>query len=476
MLSSNIFASQGFGRSAARDPEYHLNIDLGGKMQKWRHLLGVSLTALSLAVSAGAAHATDGYFVEGASARDQSLAGGGSANPTEALTNANNPAGLVDVGNQFNGDISLFMPWRGYSATPSAFIVAPGSVNSERNLFVLPAVGYSHQIDADQAWGVSMVGNGGMNTTYPAATPNFKCPPPPFSAGSGVFCGGRAGVDLNQALISVGYAHRFGNLEVGVAPILALQAFSAYGLGLFSSLSASPAFVSDHSPTYSVGGGVRAGAIYHYSDALAFSVQGSTPIWASNFTNYQGLFAQGGSFDIPATIGVGVSYKVMPTLAVMFDYKHIFYSGVPSIANPMVPTTPAALGMSGGPGFGWQDVDIFGLSFEWAYNDRLTLRAGYSYSTQPITSANVMFNILAPGTVTSHIGAGFSYRVTQNSSFDFSMLYAPQVDVSGPAYAFAGAASGYIPGSNINIWLSELEITLGYTYHWDQPKAVVAKY
>ena len=35
---------------------------------------------------------------------------------------------------------------------------------------------------------------------------------------------------------------------------------------------------------------------------------------------------------------------------------------------------------------------------------------------------------------------------------------------------------GYNPYSNISIWLEELEITLGYTYHWDTPQAVIAKY
>jgi long-chain fatty acid transport protein len=458
---------------AAKDPRTHPNIDLGGKMQKWRHLLGVSLTALSLAASAGAAHATEGYFLEGASARDQGLAGIDSANPGDSLTIGNNPAGLVDVGTQFNGDISLFMPWRGYTATPNAFIVAPGSVNSERNTFVLPTLGYSHQIDGEQAWGVGMVGNGGMNTTYAASTFNPKC----GLVGSplqGVFCGGRTGVDLNQGLIYVGYAHRFGNFEVGIAPVLGVQVFSAYGLGLFSMMSASPAFVSDHSPSYSIGGGVRAGAIYHVTDALALSVQGSTPIWSSNFSNYQGLFAQGGSFDIPATIGAGLSYKIMPTLAMMVDYKRIFYSDIQSIGNQMLPNPLAPFGTNGGPGFGWQDVNVIGVSFEYNYSDRLTLRAGYAYSTQPITSANVMFNLLAPGVVTSHIGAGFSYLVTHNSQIDFSALYSPRADVSGPAFPMPPGPA--IPGSNIDIWLSELQLTLGYTYHWDVPTAVVAKY
>ncbi len=436
-------------------------------MQKWRHLLGVSLATLSLAASAGVARATEGYFLEGAGARDQGLAGIDSANPGDSFTNANNPAGLVDVGDQFNGDISLFMPWRGYNASGTEF-VAPGNVNSERNAFVLPSLGYSHQIDADQAWGVTMVGNGGMNTTYSGGLYNPHCGPY-----TGVFCGGRTGVDLNQGLISIGYAHRFGNFEVGIAPVLAIQMFSAYGLTAFEALSEDPALVTNHSPSWSVGAGVRAGAIYHVNDALSFSLQGSTPIWSSGFGNYQGLFAQQGNFNVPGTLGVGASYKLMPTLAVMVDWKHIFYSGVASINNPMVPSGPFPLGSANGPGFGWKDVDVVGISFEWAYSDRLTLRAGYAYSTQPISAANVMFNILAPGTTTSHIGAGFSYFCAPNSSVDFSALYSPRVAVAGQEYLFG---YGYNPYSNINIWLSELQLTLGYTYHWEQPKAVLAKY
>ena len=63
----------------------------------------------TLALSAGAvdsAKATEGYFVEGVSPREQALGGAGSANPADALTIANNPAGLVDVGHQINIDMS----------------------------------------------------------------------------------------------------------------------------------------------------------------------------------------------------------------------------------------------------------------------------------------------------------------------------------------------------------------------------------
>jgi len=436
----------------------------------FKNFLRAGVCALALSAAATTvAQATEGYFVEGASARDQALAGAGMADPTEALTNANNPAGLVDVGHQLNMDVTAFMPWRGYSSNsnPQFSPLSPGSYNSYRNVFPIPALGYSLPTSPDSAWGVSMVGNGGMDTTF--ASHNGI-------AGCGVFYGGcagglaRTGVDLNQALFSVGYARRFGNLSVGIAPVLSMQIFSAYGLSAFKGYSKYPGFVTDHSPSYSLGAGVRAGAIYHVNEQFSVAVAGSTPMWSEPFTNYHGLFAQSGSFDIPATIGAGVAYKIMPTLTAMLDYKHIFYSDVPSIANPLSNLFFGhPLGSGNGPGFGWQDVDVIALGVEWKYSDALTLRAGYAYSTQPITAANVLLNVLAPGVVTSHIGAGFSYFISQNSSVEFSALYSPTVTVSGPD-PFSP------PGSTIHIHLEELALTLGYNYHFGAPPAVVAKY
>ncbi len=71
-------------------------------------------------------------------------------------------------------------------------------------------------MSGDFALGVSVTGNGGLDTTYYG---NVKC----AMGAPGVFCGGKAGVDLNQALISVGYAQRFGALSLGIAPVMAVR-------------------------------------------------------------------------------------------------------------------------------------------------------------------------------------------------------------------------------------------------------------
>ena len=160
-------------------------------------------------------------------------------------------------------------------------------------------------MSGNSALGVSVTGNGGLDTTYYG---NVKC----AMGAPGVFCGGKAGVDLNQALISVGYAQRFGALSLGIAPVMAVQVFSAYGLGAFGQfgLSSNPGELSDHAPAWSVGGGVRAGAQYHINEQLTVAVAGSTPIWSTPFDKYSGLFAGGGSFDVPGEIGAGIAYRV----------------------------------------------------------------------------------------------------------------------------------------------------------------------
>ena len=421
-----------------------------------------------LAIAASPACATEGYFVEGVSARDQSLAGAGSANSKEALTIANNPAGLVDVGRQFNGDLSIFAPSRQYDASGTV-LVAPGTVESGRNVFVFPALAYAAPLSGDSAFGIGLYANGGMNTSYTTSAAGYACP----RGASGVFCAGHTGVDLQQGFISLGYAQRFGSVSVGVAPVLAVQLFQAYGLGAFGSfgLSSNPGDLSDRGVDTSVGGGVRAGAQWHAADNFTLAVSGATPIWASSFSKYAGLFAGGGSFDVPGEIGAGVAYKATPVLTLLLDYKHIFYSGVNSVGNSSALTSP--LGSANGPGFGWRDVDVIAFGVEWRALDHLTLRAGYAYNTNPITAADVTFNILAPGVVTNHITGGFGYAVDRNSSLDFAAVFSPRVTVSGAEVTPYGAT----PGSNIRISMSQFEGTVGYTYRFDAPApVVVAKY
>jgi long-chain fatty acid transport protein len=428
-------------------------------MNKQQRSIAGAAAALGLTVLASGANATQGYFQAGFDAVQKSFAGGGVADSETATSIAINPAGLFDVGQQANIGLTFLTVWPEYSAIDTGFI-APGSANSNKNFYPLPFAAYSQPLDADNAIGLAIYGNGGLGSTYNIYNPNTKS--------SGVFGGGPTGVEVLQVFISPDYAHRFGNFSIGIAPVISLQRFDAWGLAALKGFSENPLNVTNQGNDWSVGVGLRAGAQWTVAPGFRLAVAGITPVVSSDFVSYQGLFANHGQFNSPATITAGLSYDVTPAVTANFDYKHIFYSGVGSVGNSG--TIPPLLGSIGGPGFGWRDVNVFTISGEWRATPTFTLRAGYAYNTQPIPSTDIVFNILAPAVVQNHISAGFSYNFLPNQSIDFGAIFAPRQTVSGAVPTSLG-------GGQVNLSLWEFEATVGYTYKFGAPAApVVAKY
>ncbi|MBV1701568.1 MAG: outer membrane protein transport protein [Hyphomicrobiales bacterium] len=401
---------------------------------------------------AGTANATDGYFQIGYGTIQQSLAGAGVAHAEDAMALAVNPAGILDIGNQFYVGATLINPTRGYTGTGTGFI-APGDHKSGRPIFGVPAAGYTYQIDGSSAVGIAIYGNGGINTTYkPFVSTAPACP-----GALGVFCSGKAGVDLEQAFVTVGYAHKFGSLSVGIAPVFAYQQFKAYGLAALAGGSSSPTNFSDNGYATSSGGGVRAGIQWNAAPGFNVGLTGSTPMYMSKFNKYSGLFANQGNFNIPGNIAFGVSYQITPTVTVLADYKRIFYSGVPSVGNASNIALP--FGVSGGPGFGWRDVDVFSIGAEWAATSQLVLRAGYSHNTNPVRPRDAALNILAPGVITDHFTAGMSYAISNQMNLDLGGVYSPKHTVSGAVPAAFG-------GGTVSDYLSGFAVTAGLRYQF----------
>ncbi len=110
-------------------------------------LAAAALGFIAAASLATPAFATEGYFQPGYSAIQKSLAGTGVANPEDAMTLAINPAGLTSVGQEFEFGLSLFSPYRHYTTTGPGF-VAPGTVDSGWEHFLVPGIAYSQPIDA----------------------------------------------------------------------------------------------------------------------------------------------------------------------------------------------------------------------------------------------------------------------------------------------------------------------------------------
>ncbi len=418
-------------------------------MSKMRRAARVIVPAVVAFGFAGAANATEGYFQTGYGTIQKAQSGAGVAHPEDAMTLSVNPAGLTSVGRQFEAAFTLFSPRRDFTSTntfPGTFPTTRGTVTSTQEIFLMPNMAWSSPIDAQSAWGVALFGNGGMNTNYQ----------------SSVFGAGQTGVNLEQMFLTVGYARKMGDFSVGVAPVVAMQKFRATGFGFFdqAAFTSKPGSLTNNGDDYAWGAGLRAGFLWSLTKEFRIGASGQTPIWSTKFDKYAGLYADGGSFDIPANVTVGIAYDVLPTLTVMVDYRHIFYSGVPAIANSGAALGgPVPLGASGGAGFGWKDVDVISVAAAWKATKDLTLRAGYSHNNSPIGSDQVFFNTVAPGVVTDHISLGASYDWTKNLTIDLAAAYVPKASVTGPD-PFG------VPGDTITLSMSQWEASFGVRYKY----------
>ena len=394
-----------------------------------------AVAAVSCAVPV---YATDGYFSNGYGIKSKGRAGVSLVETSDAFGGANNPATIAWTADRFDGGVDWFRPARDAERTGPA-TPFNGQTTSSSNDFFIPEFGLKYSINNDFAVGLTVYGNGGMNTDYSPGQLNLG----PGATGLNLLAGpGRLGVDLNQLLIAPTVAWKFTpNQSIGLAPLIGYQQFKAYGLAAFSSLSQDPSALTDKGYDHAFGVGVRIGYLWNISPTFSAGAAYSSPVFMQRFKVYRGLFAENGSFDIPQNAGVGVGWQALPTLHVGVDYKWIDYAGVASVGNSG--SNAGLLGQDNGPGFGWHSINVVKVGADWKALEQLTLRAGYSYNDNPIHSSDVTFNILAPGVIQHHLTVGATY-VFGRQELSLAYMHGFYNSVSGESrfVAFGMAPAG----------------------------------
>ncbi|MBM3350210.1 MAG: long-chain fatty acid transporter [Betaproteobacteria bacterium] len=400
------------------------------------------------------AYATDGYFAHGYGVKSQGMGGVGIALPQDAIATATNPAGMGLIGDRVDFGVTWFRPQReaeivgnnmggGFSADGKY------DANDTEN-FVIPEFGYNRQINPEVTLGVSVYGNGGMNTDYKKSIPLFGSTAPRM--------------DLAQLFIAPTVTWKVNESNtVGVAVNLAYQRFEIKGLQGFDrqGYTKHVGKVTNNDYDSSYGAGVHIGWIGQVNDAVTLGATYQSKTYMSKFDKYKGLFAEDGDFDIPESYGVGIAVKATPALTVAADVQRINYSKVDSVGNSInnLLLNGQPLGADKGAGFAWKDVTAVKLGANYAWNENLTVRAGYNHSTQPIRKSETLFNILAPGVVQDHITLGATYVLPNKSELSFTYMHAFEEKVRG-----SGSIPSSFGGGNAN--LKMYEDSLGIAYGW----------
>ena len=433
---------------------------------------------LFMAGMAGPALATDGYYAHGYGMKAKGMGGASTAMAIDAFGGANNPASMVWVGSRLDIGLDLFSPKRraersGATGVGPGTVGINGSVDSDSDLFWIPEFGYNRMLGADKSVGVTIYGNGGMNTDYPGGQipANTACAGfNPGAAGGGsppynMLCGsGKLGQNLEQLVVAPTFSMKLNqNHSFGASVLLAYQKFKAEGLDGFWGFTqygttgpanwAANNNLTNRGNDTSFGYGLRLGWMGRVSDTVTLGASYTSKTKMAKFDKYKDLFPGEGYFDMPDSLNLGIAVKATPALTLAADFERINYSGIKSIANPSTNTgnavaatgfTAGSLGCDSCRGFGWSSVNVLKLGAEYQYRPNLVLRAGYNHSDNPIQGRDVTFNIIAPGVVKDHLTLGFTYSLSSDAELTMAYMHAFKNSVEAPSLFtnFIGAAGG----------------------------------
>jgi len=407
-------------------------------------------------------HATNGYFSHGYGIKSQGIAGIGIALPQDTLAAASNPAGMLLVGDRLDLGVTLFRPDREatLSNTAGGSGILDGTFDgNDRENFFIPEAGYNHFISDDITVGVSVYGNGGMNTGY-------KQPIALLSGNTGK----QSGIDYLQLFVSPTLAWRITESQIiGASVNIGYQRFKATGIDNFTFISTNPGNVTDQGTDAAWGLGLRLGWIGQLSDSVTIGASYQSRTHFQKFDRYKGLFAGTGVMDAPASFGVGFAVRATSQLTIAADVQRILFSQIDTIGNPIalwngqpfIDGGAGNLGDSDGPGFGWNNISVYKLGASYQLNNSLTLRAGYNHSDQPVARSETLFNVLAPGVVQDHLSIGASWTLSTGKELSFVYTYAFNESVNG-----AGAIPLEFGGGDaeINMHQNSVGIAWGWKF------------
>ena len=390
-------------------------------------------------------YATNGLFLIGNGNKSKGMGGVGIAVSMDSLSAATNPATIANMEDRFDIGADIFRPSvEGQLGSVSSKSEAAINGLGLNSTFILPSMGGTYKLNDDITLGVSVVPVGGGGTKY---LTNF------FEAAAAGDANAptvdqRLGVDLVIGEIVTTIAYNVNkNHSIGASLLIGIARFEAYGIGLFDPFTQNQGTIdnfTNQGKDWTAGVGARIGWMGDFGK-LKVGLAYTSEVDMDEFNHYTELFAENGDMDIPADVGLGISYQATSDLFVAFDVKRIFYEDVASIANSgpnlagstegPLGSEDRRLGLDKGLGFGWTDQTVYKIGAEYNINEKWIARAGWNYAESPIDEdTEIIFNLVAPATVEHHLTLGGTYNLSPDMEINVSYVHAFENEQCGPTY------------------------------------------
>jgi long-chain fatty acid transport protein len=311
-----------------------------------------------------------------------------------------------------------------------------GTAKSSSGVLTNPAVGYSFRPEgSDWTFGVGLFGlaAGGANFAGDASTPVLgpRIPPKYFGVGP---------IYSNIAILAITPMASYqmtDRLSVGGGPIITTATaqfdpafFAPNGRDAFGLLSF-PSATNSH-PFW--GGGFQVGLFYEINDDWNVGFSYKSPVWQQKWNSNAAdpnLVGRriGVQAQLPEVFSWGVAYKGLPKTLIDLDLRYFDYANASLFGQRVIDG-----------GLGWRSVFAVALGAQYAATEKLTLRAGYLFNTNPIPAPVTLFNVQAP-VITEHtLSLGASYNMSENMTLSFAWMHSFTNSIEGSILQIPGSS------------------------------------
>ncbi len=422
--------------------------------------------------------AQSGHIMQGVGAVNMSMGGAATGQPLDISGALQwNPAAISTFDDKIiKFDLGLFF------SSPELFSTVPefdglgqptgnffsGNTEDDRGVSPMPALAMVWgKEDSKHTFGASAFGISGFGVTFPESMTN------PINMPQSM--GGFGRIESDYMLLQIGatWAYELSDkFSFGIEPTFNYSALelapnptaNPTGAGYPSTDKATATgFGAQFGLFFDSGSGFKAGA--SYKTAQKFSEFEFENTYLDNSTAKNKF-----QMDYPAILSFGLGYS-NDAIDLALDYRMVDYENTDGFSETgWTPTASVA-------GFGWENISILSAGIQYKGVDKLPLRLGYTYSSNPIPEEIAFFNIPATAIIENAFQFGLSYEANENWRIDAVYHYGSSGDkTSGellnPMFASPTNPNGAIPGSEVAYDMTTSMIQFGVSYTFSKKEAI----
>ena len=157
----------------------------------------------------------------------------------------------------------------------------------------------------------------------------------------------------------------------------------------------------------------------------------------SRLKRYKGVITQAGRLEVPANLSLGLTWNWMDCSRISFEWQRYFYRDLPvfhnSINNFAFAGGTQKVGAENGPGFGWDNIDVYKIGADYQYDSCWKFRGGWCLSQVPYSNTQLDVNAYTQAMGRHHLTFGFTYNLDACTELDFAYFHMFRTRLSGNA-------------------------------------------